>query len=308
MPEAMRITFRAMTDADLSVARYIGREAMESLERSQGGEPQPWLPSEPRTLRHLLRTDPGGAWIAEINDVAVGYAMALARGDIWFLSQLFVQPDQHGHGIGSELLRRAQEYGRSEGARVYSVVASTSQAAHALYMRAGMFAVAIGYRMSGPLVPLLDLASVGSERDRIDTCDGRSDAIALLDREMFGAERRQDHAYYADGAGRAGSDASFALLRGDELRGYCYAVVEGGFMAPMAAREPDEQLPLLRSAAAWLVEHDVSTGSAFVLSQNRTLMRALLAAGWRSSGWSFLLTSAPFGRFDRYHPAGGMLL
>jgi GNAT superfamily N-acetyltransferase len=305
MPDAMRITFRPMMDADLSAARYIFREAMDGLDRSQGGEPQPWLPSEPHTLRHLLRTDPGGAWIAEMNGVAVGYTVALIRGDIWFLSQLFVQPDQHGHGIGQELLRRAQDYGRSGGARVFSVVASTSHTAHALYMRAGMFADAIAYRMSGPLAPLAELPAAGSV---ITGLDGFRDAVEDLDREVYGAERRQDHAHYAAAGSRSGGGASFALVSNSVLRGYCYAVADGGFVAPMAAYDPADQIPLLREAAAWLVEHDVSTGNLFVLSQNRTVMNALLGAGWRSQRWSFLLTSAPFAKFDRYHPAGPALL
>jgi hypothetical protein len=33
-----------------------------------------------------------------------------------------------------------------------------------------------------------------------------------------------------------------------------------------------------------------------------------MSAGWRIKGWSFFLTSEPFGRFDRYLPSGGMIL
>ena len=293
-----------MVEADLSVARYIAHEAMEALDRSQGVNPEPWLPSDPHPQRHLLRTDPGGAWIAELNGVAVGFSMALQRGDIWYLSQLFVQPDQHGHGIGRELLRRAQAYGRDHEARVFAVVATTSPVAHGLYMRAGMFALGLGYRMSGQLVPLLELP--GGD-DAISAAEGFDDAIAALDREVFGAERRQDHAYYRDTASRSGAESSFALIRDGALRGYCYAVADGGFIAPMSAYEPADQLPLLRAAASWLTEHGVSTGNLFVLSHNRMLMKVLLDAGWRSQRWSFVLTSAPFGKFDRYHPAGASL-
>lgn len=305
MPEGIRLAFRPMVEADLGITRYIGREAMDALDRSQGVTPQPWIPADPQAQRHLLHTDPDGAWVAELNGVAIGYSMALVRGDIWYLSQLFVQPDQHGHGIGRELLRRAQAYGRDRSARVFAVVATTSPVAHGLYMRAGMFATAVGYRMSGHLAPLEDLPVVDAE---ITAADGMDDAIAALDREVFGAERRQEHAYYLDAASRAGAESSFALVRDGDLRGYCYAVADGGFIAPMAVYEPADQLLLLRAAAVWLSQHGVSTGNLFVVSHNRTLMNALLDAGWRSQRWSFLLTSAPFGRFDRYHPAGASLL
>lgn len=305
MPEAIRLAFRPMVVSDLSVSRYIAHEAMEALDRSQGLPAETWLPTDPWAQRHLLGTDPDGAWIAEMNGVAVGYSMALVRGEVWYLSQLFVQPDQHAHGIGRELLRRAQAYGQDRGARVFSVVASTSPVAHGLYMQAGMFAIGVGYRMSGPLEPLLALPGRNA---RLEDARGHEDEIAALDSEVFGAERRQDHALYLDDARWPGRSSSFALVRGDSLSGYAYAVADGGFIAPMAAYDAADQAPLLRAAAAWLTDRGVSTGNLFVLSHNRTLMSALLDAGWRSRHWSFLLTSEPFGKFDRYHPAGATLL
>jgi GNAT superfamily N-acetyltransferase len=309
MPEGARFTLRPMTASDCGVAQYIGREAMDWLRRSQGQEVEPWQPRAPSTQRHLLGTDPGGAWIAEINGVPVGYALSLVRGDIWFLSQLFVQPDQHGHGIGRVLLERAQAYGRDRGARIFSVIASGSPAAHGLYMRAGMFAVGIGYRMLGPLEPLLALPGAEANKKRIVDCGGWQDRMADLDREVFGAVRRQDHAYYLSNDDYA-EHASFGLSRDGDLLGYGYAFAfaDGPYIAPMAAYEPADQLPLLRMAAEWLLAHETSSGSMLVLSANKTLLGALLAAGWRSQGWTFLMTSEPFGRFDRYHPAGGALL
>lgn len=305
MSDSLRLVFRPMVESDLSVSRYIAHEAMEALDRSHGVAAEPWVPADPHAQRHLLHTDPAGAWIAELNGVAIGYSMAFVRGDIWYLSQLFVQPDQHSHGIGHELLRRAQAYGRERGARVFSVVASTSPAAHGLYMRAGMFAIAIGYRMSGPLEPLLELPAGVAE---LTAASGREDEIAALDREVFGAERRQDHAHYLDNVRSGEAGAWYGLLRDGALSGYVYATADGGFIAPMAAYEPADQLLLLRAAAAWLSAHGASAGNLFVLSQNRTLMTALLDAGWPGQRWSFLLTSAPFGKFDRYHPAGAGLL
>lgn len=307
MPDGAKLTCRAMLEADLGVAMYIGREAMDWLRRSQNEETQAWQPAQPAAQRHLLHTDPDGAWIAELNGVPVGYSMGLVRGDIWFLSQLFVQPDQHGHGVGAELLRRAQDYGRARGARVFSVVASSSRVAHALYMRAGMFATGIGYRMAGPLGPLLELPEPDATKKRIVDCRGWQDRIAALDRAVFGAERRQDHAFYLEPAIDPGRKASFGLSRDGDLLAYGYVLGEG-YIAPIAAYEPEDQLPLLRMAAEWLIDNEVSTGDVLVFSHNQTMMRALLAAGWKSRGWVFLMTSEPFGQFDRYHPAGGTLL
>ncbi len=307
MPTTHKITYRLMTEADLAPALYIRKAAGESLDSSVWPTAG-WMPSYPRTNRHLLKTDPAGSVVAEIDGLIVGYAQALVRGDIWFLSQLFVQPEVHAMGIGAALLGRAQQYGRDGGARVFSVVSTAQPVSQSLYMRHGMFAFAVGYRMSGDLEPLRNLPEADASKKRIVDCSGWQDQIAALDRDVFGAERRQDHAWYISGGGSAGVESSFGLTRDGALAGYGYAIADGGFIAPIAAYEPADQLPLLRMGAEWLLDQETSTGSIWVLSRNATMMAALLAAGWRVNAWTFLMASEPFGKFDRYHPAGGTLL
>jgi hypothetical protein len=46
----------------------------------------------------------------------------------------------------------------------------------------------------------------------------------------------------------------------------------------------------------------------WVVSHNQVIAGALLSRGWKVEGWSFLNANRPFGKFDRYHPAGGILL
>ena len=109
------------------------------------------MPELASHLAHIVETDPGGCVVAEIGGLVVGYAQAIVRGDIWFLAQLFVQPEVHALGVGQELLRRSMQYGRDRSVRIFSVVSSTSPAAQALYMRSGMYAIGIGYRVTGPV-------------------------------------------------------------------------------------------------------------------------------------------------------------
>ncbi len=306
-PESHNIAYRLMTVADLTASIYVRKAAFESLTVAPEVRP-PWTPSYPRTQRHLLTTDPGGSVVAEIDGVIVGYAQGLLRGDIWFLSQLFVQPEVHGLGIGAGLLGRAQRYGRDNGARVFSVVSTAQPVSQSLYMRHGMLAFAVGYRMSGDLEALRALPEPDVSKKRIVDCSGWQDQIAQLDRDVFGAERRQDHAAYISGGVSAGDVSAFGLTRDGALAGYGYAIADGGFIAPIAAYDAADQLPLLRMGAEWLLDHETSTGSMWVVSQNTVLMSALLSAGWRIGFWTFLMASEAFGKFDRYHPAGGMLL
>jgi ribosomal protein S18 acetylase RimI-like enzyme len=309
MPEPrLRTTFRPMTPADLDAAVYVRKYALDSVARSEGRDPWPWAPGAHPPLQHLLRTDPGGCWAAETNGMLVGFSMALVRGDIWFLAQLFVHPEVHANHMGSELLRLAMEYGKQRGCGVFSVVSSTSPVAQALYMRSGMFAFGIGYRVNGPVEALLDLQEPDANKKKVVDCSGWQDRIAELDAVTFGAERRQDHAFYLDAAAWPAEElASFALTRDGEFLGYAYTSTNS-HIAPVAAYEPDDQLPLVRMCAEWLHERGIESGGAWVLSHNQTLLGALLSRGWKISGWSFLKANRPFGKFDRYHPSGGVLL
>lgn len=299
-----------MTEADLSAAVFVRRAALEWLDRTQGREPQPWMPAFPATMAHILKTDPEGCWLAEMDGIVVGYAQAFQRGDIWFLAQLFVLPDVHSFGAGDQLLARAEKYAQARKARVFSVVASSSLVAQSLYMRHGMFASGIGYRMTGPVAPLLALPDVEGNRKRIVDCSGWQDRVADLDRRVFGAERRQDHEFYL-ASESAAEHASFGLNRNGEFAGYGYAYVMPGtgvWIGPMAASEREDQPALLRMAAECLDRWGLDSGAIWVMSLNETLMRTLLAAGWRVQASNYFMTSTPFGQFDRYQPFGGILL
>ena len=108
-------------------------------------------------------------------------------------------------------------------------------------------------------------------------------------------------------AGFAEETRAFALTEEGELLGYGYAS-DDGWLGCIAAREPELQLPLLRMAGEWLAEHGVERANTYCISQNATVMGALLGGGWRIDWWNYFMTSQPFGRFDRYVPSGGLLL
>jgi GNAT superfamily N-acetyltransferase len=300
-----------MTHEDVAAATFVRKAALEWLTRSQGREPPAWTPRRATFLSHIIEHDAGGSWVAEVDGLVVGFSQAIVRGDIWFLAQLFVLPEAHSAGLGQQLLDRARDYGASKGARVYSVVSSTSPVAQSLYMRAGMFAIGIGYHLSGTVDALRALPEPDANKKRVVDCSGWQDRIAELDQKVFGAERRIDHAFLLSGAASEGWEkGSFGLTRGGEFLGYAYAdnVDNQGWIAPIAAHEPADQVPLLRIAADWLNDRAVAEASMWVLSANTALMSSLLGAGWRVNRWSFFLSTERFGQFDRYHPINGLML
>ena len=121
---SVEISYRRMVEADLASTALVRRAAISWLEHSEGREPDlPPIPPRPVIHAHILRTDPGGSWVGEINGLVLGYAQAFVRGDVWYLSQLFVQPEAHAHGLGRGVLDRALAYGDERGARVRAVIA-----------------------------------------------------------------------------------------------------------------------------------------------------------------------------------------
>jgi GNAT superfamily N-acetyltransferase len=55
-------------------------------------------------------------YIAAVEGNVVGWAAAIGRGDIWWLDDLWIEPEWMGKGIGSRLFRHAAERGRQAGA------------------------------------------------------------------------------------------------------------------------------------------------------------------------------------------------
>lgn len=86
-------------------------------------------------IGHLLRTDPEGAWAAELGGRLVGVAVALVRESVWGLSLFAVAAQQQSRGVGRRLLERALAYG--EQARAGLILSSGDPRAMRSYARAG---------------------------------------------------------------------------------------------------------------------------------------------------------------------------
>jgi len=90
--------------------------------------------------RHLLREDTDLAFVAIDDDEIVGFTAALARGDAWYLSALFVLPAYQGRGVGSELLDRA--WAGSFACRI-TITDSFQPLSNGLYAKRGLITTAI---------------------------------------------------------------------------------------------------------------------------------------------------------------------
>ena len=129
---------RPMTTADVEPAFAASQAAFEAR-----GERWPTT-SEPadvrwrrgiQRIRHLLDSDPGGAWVAEDEGGVHGVSMALVREGVWGLSLLAVEPGKQGNGVGGLLLERA--LATAEGTRGQLILSSLDPRAMRSYARVG---------------------------------------------------------------------------------------------------------------------------------------------------------------------------
>ena len=136
--------------------------------------------TNPRYVSHLRNN--GRFLVAEVDGTVAGYC-GIRRTD-WFtiLTDLFVDPDRHGGGVGRNLLTAALD---EQGERL--TFASRDPRAMPLYIRFGMIPRWPLLYLTGPPVRLRGLST---ERTRL----GEAGAAET---ELTGRDRTPDYAYWA---------------------------------------------------------------------------------------------------------------
>jgi GNAT superfamily N-acetyltransferase len=223
---------RPMTEDDIPGALDVTHESFEDLSRRLGEEPEQRPDPAMAGIRYrdLVRRDPGGSWVAEDEQGIAGCALALRREDVWGLSLLVVRPGLQSGGVGSELLRRAYDYGAD--ARGKIILSSPDPRAMRAYHRLGL-----------ALHPAV--LAKGEPRDVAAPADvrlGTADDLpftAEVDRHVRG--------------GAHGDDIRTQLEMGQTLLiapGRGYAVHGDGALRLLAAFDPGGARDLLRAVFA----------------------------------------------------------
>ena len=128
-----------MTEGDRSAVMDTMRASFRALGEALG---EPGYDPTPREVEwgiyrvgHLIRTDPGGSWVAEADGAVVGAALGLVREGVWGLSLLIVDPAHQEVGLGRALLDAALDHGRD--CRGWIILASSDPRALRLYASSG---------------------------------------------------------------------------------------------------------------------------------------------------------------------------
>jgi GNAT superfamily N-acetyltransferase len=193
------VVIRPMRPEDLAVAEALSLGAYGAAERYEpaGGSETSARHSPVRAAQwtrrtsHLLTTDPGGCWVAEIDAEMAGFAVSMRRDLLWILASYAVRTDLQGQGIGRPLLDAAMSYSR--GCLRGMFAASSDPKAFRRYRLAGF-----------SMYPELHLAGV-PDRSAIPDLDrvregtmGDVDLMDSLDRQRRNAAHGPDHEVLTD--------------------------------------------------------------------------------------------------------------
>jgi GNAT superfamily N-acetyltransferase len=279
---------RPMEERDLRGVHETSVLTFRDLSERLGEPPDP-APSfgyAAVRLRHLLATDPGGAWVAERDGEVVGCALALVREGLWGLSLLVVHPDVQSNGVGRELLARAYRYGDSARGRI--ILASRDARAIRAYLRLGLdlhpAAVALGRARD---IAWPDDVRPFSAEDR-----------AWVD-EVGRAVRGAPHGADLDACLAAECTIAVVPERG-------YAVWRDGALRMLAATAEDAARSLLRAHLAATGGREASV--EWLTSRQQWAIQECLDAGLRiEPGGGAVLTGGELGAMVPYLPSGAYL-
>lgn len=204
-------------EAFLAVDRRSAPRSLPEPERRASSRAADWI----ERTHHFLRTDPGGCWVAEVDEQMVGFATSAVREKMWVLATYAVRPRFQGTGVGKTLLEAALHHGR--GCLRAMLSSSPDPRAVRRYRLAGfslhpqMF---LGGTVDRSAIPVVEKVREGSLSD-IDLMDS-------LDRRARGAAHGVDHTFMQDrwrclvsdsttGSGYAyiGAEGALALLAAD---------------------------------------------------------------------------------------------
>ena len=226
MSEPNDVTYRLGSPGDAVEAARIIVASLNDLLARQNRPPMAGTGEVmSAVLAHLARTDPQRFWVAAGGGRLVAFASAWVRGDLCFLSGLFVLPDWQGRGLGGALIERAMR-GYPSSSRAAAVMSSAANpVSNRLYARRGMYALMPVLYLKGNVAMRSTRITLGGlEAAPLSVAD--LDDLRAVDGAVTALDRTPDHAWLLGEAGREGwlfrrhgTAAGYAYLGGDGTEG-----------------------------------------------------------------------------------------
>src|ERR1035437_1409365 len=344
------VTYRSPRPEELAECALVWHAAVDDyMRRLARPLPPPYLDPLIGLLRHLQTTDPErfvvavrtgprvapwqAASPAPRAERIVGFGIAVQREHVWFLSQLYVLPEEQRRGIGRALLTGVMPSMPSEGASqalaggqgatpptdvrpgvLATCTDSAQPVSNGLYGRFGIVARMPVFNLVGrpidpaalPALPegieAIPLEAAGGPATNTPNASAIAEAIDAIDRAVLGYAHPADHAFLRT-EGRTGF--LYRTSGGDPI-GYGYSSKAGRF-GPVALLDETLTAPVVAHLLTAIEPRGAS--SAWIPGANDRAMVAMLRAGLRIEGFPGLMCwTRPFAAFELYMPAGLSLL
>ncbi len=286
------IRIRRATPDDTRAAFGVFLASVVDLAVRQGDA---WAPDPERLWERLgplylhLGAHAAEWWVAEdAGGEMIGYARSVERGGLFELAEFFVHPARQAAGVGGQLLARAFPEGRGE---VRAIIATTDVRAQARYYRAGTVArfpiMALARAPQAVEAP----AEAGLEVVRASESDLPS--LIQVEAAVLEFDRGDEFRWLLE------QREGYLYRRGATPVGFAFVSRTGS--GPVAALSPEDQVPILEHVEARAAELGIESLTFDVPMINEVAMRHLLGRGFQIDPFvTFLMSSRPFGQFDRF--------
>jgi GNAT superfamily N-acetyltransferase len=203
----------------------------------------------PRYLSHVFQT--GALYVAENEGKILAFAGAITRGNISFLTDLFVLPSHQSGQLGKTLLRSVLP----QDDLIHCTMSSSDARARALYIRAGMrpqwphFAL----RLEKPMYKIPQAPNV-----EISEADPGDPALVQWDAQISGRLRPVDHQFWV----REERAVPVWFRRQGQTVGYGYVRLGAGALldpqactlGPIGASTPEDAATCVLAAVNWAMQ------------------------------------------------------
>jgi ribosomal protein S18 acetylase RimI-like enzyme len=241
-------TIRPATEQDLAAIQHIFY-----LNETQGtDDPPPHPTGMPPLYQHIAQT--GTLYVAEQDGRVQGFAGAITRGTITYLTDLFVHPAIQSSHLGKTLLQHTLP---SIDQYSHCTMSSTDYRALALYIRAGMQPQwpHFNLRLTQPVHDARWQAPIEiSEAEEHDTA-----ALVQWDTRIGGRLRPQEHQYWRQ---RQSALPLWFHYQG-QIIGYGYVRLGAGTLwypnactiGPLGVNTPEHATDCVLAAVNWALQH-----------------------------------------------------
>lgn len=291
------ITIRLAHEEDLPAMHQV------FYENEVQGVDAPPPPGDVSSLaRHILKT--GTVYVAEQDGQILGFAGAITRGQITFLTDLFVKPTIQSGGLGKTLLSSILP----QDGLIHCTISSSDPRAQGLYIRSGMI----------PGFPHFNLqwkkpSSWEPFATDVAVAEGKVGDQELIqwDARIGGRERPLDHAFWV----QEQEAVPLWFLRDGKTIGYGYMRMKTGSIwypefcaiGPIGVNNPDHATECILAAINWACQR--ATMLHIDVPGSHPCLAPLLEIGFHIAYVELFVSAAPKPFFDPrcYIPSGSDL-